>query len=271
MTATQKLIKYLAIALAILLIVTIFSAIITGITGIFYLFDDSDADITGDMTELYTGDVPTSLDIEIGAAKLTVEKGTSFSILGNNKKFTARKDGNTLEIEEKNSRWNTHSGDSVLIITVPENTSFKTFSLDIGAGDIQIETLTAETVELDIGAANFDAQYLSAKNRIDADLGAGDFVIHSGFLNTPDFDLGIGKTEITATLEGNGDFDCGVGEMILTIYGSPSHYTIRASRGIGDFTVDGETVSDGTVIGNGGNTLRISGGVGKITVSFLQD
>ncbi|MBQ8496303.1 MAG: DUF4097 family beta strand repeat protein [Clostridia bacterium] len=271
MTSTQKIIKYFAIALAIVLIISIFSAIISGITGIFYFLDDSDADITGDMTEIYTGDTPTSLDIEIGAAKLKVEKGTSFSVLSNNKKITAKKDGDTLEIEEKSHRWNMKSSDTALVITIPENISFKNFSLDIGAGNISIEMLTADTVELDIGAADFEAQYLSAKKRIDADLGAGDFSIRSGWLNAPDFDLGVGKTDVTATIEGDGDFDCGVGEMTLTIYDSPSDYTIRASRGIGDFTVDGETVSDGDVIGNGANTLRISGGVGKITVSFLQD
>ena len=118
---------------------------------------------------------------------------------------------------------------------------------------------------------DFTAEYLSAKTRIDADLGAGNFRLASGYLCMPDFDLGVGKTALTATMIGEGDFDCGVGDLALTVYGAPSSYTVYANRGIGHFSVDGESVSDGDVIGSGENTLRISGGIGNVDVSFLQD
>lgn len=271
MTTAQKIIKYLAIAFAIALIVGIISSI-ASLFGMFYIFDratDGGGEI-GEMTEIFDEEF-SSLEIEVGAASLTIETGEHFSVLCNNSAVTAKKKGETLEITEKSNAWIQSKNESALTVILPEGTVLQNFDLDVGAGRIVITHLTAETVEIDIGAAKLEAEYLCAKKRIDADLGAGDFTIRAGYLKSPDFDLGVGKTTITATVDGDGDFDCGVGEVDLTIYGSPADYTIRASRGIGDIRVDGRSVSDGDVIGNGSHTVRISGGVGSVSVSFLQD
>ncbi len=270
MTDTQKIIKYFAIALAILLIVSIFIGIISAFSSVFYLFGGADGNVTGDVRVIYEGDAPRSLDIEIKAATLSVQKGETFSVSCNNKKITARMDGDTLEIKDKSGSLTTKN-ETVLAVTLPEDAMFGQFPLEIGAGDIDIDTLTANVMELEIGAADFEAGYLAAKTRIDADLGAGDFKVLSGYLNVPDFELGVGKTSITATFEGDGNFECGVGSFDLVIYGSPSRYTILPASGIGTCTVDGETVSGGTAVGDGGNVIRIDGGIGKIDVSFLQD
>ena len=271
MTTAQKCIKYCAIALAILLIVSIFTGILTGITSLLYLFGGSDSEMPTDMQEIYTGDVPRALDMEIRAAAVRIQQGEKFSVSSNHKKIVAKLDGDTLEIEDKRNGVSVGAEDAAILITIPEDAVFKAFFLEIGAGDIDIASLTANTIELDIGAADFTAEYLSAKTRIDADLGAGNFRLASGYLCMPDFDLGVGKTALTATMIGEGDFDCGVGDLALTVYGAPSSYTVYANRGIGRFTVDGESVSDGDVIGSGENTLRISGGIGNVDVSFLQD
>lgn len=273
MTTAQKAVKYLAIALAFLLIFGILSAIVTAIGGVVSLLDAviSDDEPLGEMTEIYAGNEIASLNIDIKAAKLTIEKGEAFHVSTNNGEITAKKNGDTLVLKESNHKWFYGENNFEMIITIPEGFAFHSVEIDIGAGAIEIDSLTADTIEIDIGAAELTASYLCAKKAIDADLGTGNFEISSGYLASPDFDLGVGKTKISAFITGDGEFDCGIGGLELIICGAPADYKIKASCGIGEFTVGGQKISDNDVIGNGENVLRISGGIGEVEVSFLQE
>lgn len=76
MTLFHKIVKYLAIALAVCLIVSIVSGIL-GVVGVFGLFKNTDA-VAEDMTQYPVSGEVTALKIEIHAADLTMVESESF-------------------------------------------------------------------------------------------------------------------------------------------------------------------------------------------------
>ena len=69
MTTFQKIIKYLALAFAIFLIVTIIGGIITGLTGISFLTSSEDAEIVGEMQNLPIDGEISSLSVDLSGAE----------------------------------------------------------------------------------------------------------------------------------------------------------------------------------------------------------
>ena len=78
MTTFQKVIKYLAVAFAIFLIVAIIGGIL-GAIGLFGGFFTGDA-VTEDMQTYSISTEIRELDIEINAADLYIKEGESFSV-----------------------------------------------------------------------------------------------------------------------------------------------------------------------------------------------
>ena len=68
MTTFQKVIKYLALALAIFLIVTIIGGIITGLTGISFLTSSKDAETVGEMQNLSIDGEISALSVDLSGA-----------------------------------------------------------------------------------------------------------------------------------------------------------------------------------------------------------
>ena len=61
--------------------------------------------------------------------------------------------------------------------------------------------------------------------------------------------------------------DAGVGEVNINLKNKDS-YVICVEKGIGNITIDGVSVGDGSTYGNGNNRVDISGGIGSIKVNF---
>ena len=88
MTSAQKVIKYLAIAFAIFLIVSIISTVtaaLFALSGILGLKQDIEENMNSEMaaTSLENSDI-TTLDIEVAFTNLTIKTGDSLKIETNN-------------------------------------------------------------------------------------------------------------------------------------------------------------------------------------------
>ena len=158
-----------------------------------------------------------------------------------------------------------------MILTVPEGFVFQDASLETGAGKVDIETLSAGTLELDLGAGATEIGSVSAATRAKIETGAGKLTIRDAALNDLDMDMGVGKLEFTGRLTGTCDVDFGIGDAVMTLLGSREDYCIRMDKGIGQATLDGETMGDGSTYGGGRNRLDLSGGIGSIRIRFQAD
>lgn len=271
MTQTQKIIKYCAITLAVLLIVGIISGIVQAISWVFYLFADSGEDDFYEMQAIFTeyDGKEISLDIDLGATELIIKNGESFEVSTNGRYIVCRKRGERVVIEER-SHILSRADNIQVVITLPEGFAFRAVDMDLGAGNVEIAALSCERLDLDLGAGNFRAEYLSVAEQTDIDGGTGMIYIGGGSLSDLDLGMGVGSLELCSELLGNSELDMGVGEVRLCLLGERSDYKLDVDKGVGEVLIDGLQVSGG-VFGNGARRVDLDGGIGRISIEFVED
>jgi len=265
MSKVEKLIKYLAIAFAGVLIVFIF---LGAINGIMYLTNIFTKGNTFEKENIFTS--IKELDIDVYSANITIKQSDSFKVITSNKYISHKEENGKLYITERKHTWFKNSKDSELTIYVPSNFIFDNVVLSSGAGSVIINKLSTNLLYLDLGAGSIDINNLMVYSKAKIDGGAGAITINDGYINNLDLDLGVGKSFISASIHGSSDIDCGVGKMDLNLIGDSSIYKIKVDKGLGSFTVAGEKVKDDTYYGNGENIINIDGGIGSINVGFIE-
>lgn len=265
MTSWQKAIKYIAIAFAIFLIVSIICGIMSAV-GIIGGFIESDA--TADNVKTYTvsQDI-TQLEIEINAADFTVTVGDEFKVESNLKDLTVKDSGRVLAIVE-NKKWGRDYNNAVLTLYVPENFVFQKAKIETGAGRVTVDSLSADKLSLELGAGEVKITELNASQKVEIDGGAGKITVSGGTLNNLDFDMGVGECNITSAILGNSELDCGVGEANITLTGEKTDYKLFVEKGIGNVTVDGQGISNESAYGDGTNKIDLNCGIGEVKVKF---
>lgn len=262
MSQTQKVIKYLAIAFAIFLIVSIISGIMFSLsmfTGIF------NQDVLDEM-KTFSIENSKTLKIDVKTVNLSIKIDEQFKIETNNKYIEVNESLDKIAIKENSHSW-FKNNKSQLIIYIPSNYEFDKIDIDSGAGKIDIESLNTKILNLDLGAGNILIDDLTVSNNIDIDGGAGNITISNANINNLDLDMGVGNLSLSSYLTGNSKIDGGVGNIDLNLIGNQDDYKIKIEKGIGKATIDNNSVSN-TTYGNGNNYIDIDCGVGEIVINF---
>lgn len=275
MTTVQKVIKYLALALAIFIIVNIVSAILSGI----YIMSNisgaknSEKYELHDMKEIETNIETSSiskLEIDIDYSNLTIKKGDKLKVESNSSAISCNQNNNKIIIKERNHNWFSKIKASDLVIYIPTNIMFEQIDIATGAGEINIEELNAEKLDFEIGAGKVEIQKLNILEKAIIDGGAGKVEILSGTINDLDLDMGVGAFELKAKLTGKNDIDAGVGKLDIDLTDEIDNYTIKVSKGIGSVNINGKEVSNDSKNGNGDTYIEIDGGVGSINIKTKE-
>ena len=156
MRSTNKVAKYVAIALGLILAIFIISVIVKTTLGIFGAFrhfgkNAASSSVTNkEFSQEFNG--VTSLDLDYSAGYLEIQKGDVFRIEGYNlpNNFTVEQRNDTLKIKDSIKDpinfLNTLSDSQKphLTVTIPEGTAFKEVDLDFGASDTRCLLYTSE-------------------------------------------------------------------------------------------------------------------------------
>lgn len=270
MTAFQKIVKYLAIAFAVFLIITIISAVLTAINGLAGVLglkkESKELDNKTSLIQLEDTNIAT-LDIDIAYANLKIKKGEYLLAQTNNTNIECKQDANKLKIVEKNHKWFSKNNNSEITIYIPEGLILEDVKIETGAGKIDIEEINAKKISFELGAGQTEINELNVDEAY-IEGGVGRFIIQSGVINNLDFDMGIGETIISAKLLGKSEINTGIGKLKLNIDGNKEDYKINATKGLGSINIDGKDISNEEKIGNGENSIKIDGGIGSISVDF---
>lgn len=268
MTGFQKAIKYLAMAFAIFLIVSIVGGIAGALGMIGFLGDDNllDEPKSYSVSEDIKG-----ITLDINAAELNIKIGDEFSVESNLEKLKVEENNNRLSVIEKGGSWFHRTDKGTVTLTIPEDYEFNNADITTGAGVVKIDGLKADNVYIELGAGKADLKNITADSEAEIDGGAGKLTLKDCYLHNLDLDIGVGEFNYSGVITGNSNIDCGVGAVCMDIAGSPDDYSVSVDKGIGEITVDGDSVSDGQTVGNGTNRLEISGGVGSVKIDFAGE
>ena len=271
MNVAQKVIKYLAMAFAIFLSVSIIGGIITGLTGVSYFLSDRKDEAVGEM-QMYPieGEI-SSLSVSLSGAELKIKTADKFSVESNHNYISVKSEDGKLCINETKKLFSVHPKGVTVVLNIPEGLIFDDATVETGAGKVKIDSLVADVLELSLGAGEARIKNLTANSRADIDGGAGEINIDGGKLCNLKLDMGVGALTLKSRIEGQSRLDYGIGKTKLTLLGSREDYKIEIDKGIGKAKIAGESMPDDSVYGAGENSIEIDGGIGNLSVDFSED
>jgi hypothetical protein len=274
MTTAQKVIKYIATAFAIFLIVTIISAILSGgyaVLSAFGLIHTNKNTVTEDL-KVISSEVEevSTLKIDLTCTNLDLKTGDKFKVETNNSKITFTNDNGSVKIKEENRNWlSNNNKESNLIIYIPEDMiALDETNIETGAGKINIEKLNTQSLYLELGAGDVHIENVIATEETKIDGGVGKTELKSCEIKNLKANLGMGEFIFSGKLTGKSEMDSGVGAINIDLMDNKKNYTIDVSKGIGPVTLEGQKLEMDRVYGTGENYIDIDGGIGEIKIEF---
>lgn len=171
------------------------------------------------------------LQINLAMSALNIKPGDSLKVETKNDKVNVKEDGKTLIITESGRHLFESYQDRDVTVYIPENITFTKVAISGGAGSIYVEKLTAKELEMS---------------------------------------LGIGATTVNSLDAETAKISAGIGEVSINLAKNAENYEIKASKGIGDITLNSQSIPDNSVIGSGNHKITISGGIGSINITTAE-
>lgn len=270
MNGAQKAIKGAAIALAVVIMVSIASAVVGAgviVSRVFGPGEHSDSEwqetVMGEKWEF------SELVVELKSTSLRIERGEEFQLVADDEVVEVLRTGARVEIKEKDfdwwGQWHKMGGEVKLVL--PEDLELSRLKLDMGAGTLYAEDLTAEEMELDLGAGRAEFARLRAEGVAKIDGGAGLLIVKDAELRELELEMGVGKVELAARLEKDSKIGAGVGKLELTLIGEEDDYRVKFDQGIGSLKQEGISLDNP----EGKTVVEIDGGVGAIDLKRRSD
>lgn len=275
MTTTQKIIKYLAIAFALFLVISIFS-IIFGLSREIISSINNDKK-ESELLEEYTiisNNVNNieSFKIDIFNDDIEIKEGETFEVKTNDPDVKFYHENSKVKIKsDKTFSWHlSNSSRGTIIIYLPNEFNISELDLNLGAGKIDINKIFVETLLMDLGAGTMTAKEINVYEKATINGGAGNINIYSGTINNINLKLGAGNASIQSDLTGSNTLTTGVGKLNLGLSRSKDNYKFDISKGLGNIILNDFDVSEDILIGDGETKIKISGAVGNIIINTAE-
>lgn len=275
MTTTQKIIKSLAIAFALFLVISIFS-IIFGLSREIISSINNDKK-ESELLEEYTtisNNVNNieSFKIDISNDDIEIKEGEKFEVKTNDPNVKFYHENSKVKIKaDKTFSWHiSNSSRGTIIIYLPNEFNISELDLNLGAGKIDIDKIFVETLLMDLGAGTMTAKEINVYEKATINGGAGNINIYSGTINNLNLKLGAGNASIESDLTGSNALTTGVGKLNLGLSRNKDNYKFDINKGLGNIILNDFNVSEDTLIGDGETKIKISGAVGNIIINTAE-
>lgn len=269
MTTFQKVIKYLALGLAIFICVTLLTGLVAGVKTLLESLNIIKETDTKYNEVINYSENFSYLDIDLKSSNLIIKTGENFRIDTSNKDIKIYNENKKLKIVDKSKKiFNKTNKD--FIITVPYNFNFEVVKIDTGAGKVDINGINTNLLEMDLGAGKATLNNIIS-NKTLIENGAGSMSIINSKLNDLDLELGVGKIDIVAEITGKSSIECGVGALNLSLNLPLHEYTFEFEKGVGEIILNNKSIKTNSIIGEGNNYIKIEGGIGSINVKTLEN
>lgn len=279
MRLAQQIIKIFALALATIIIISIFGAVIGGVLLVGNLIGDGDSlpwatdqEIT--VIEEVAPQNIQYLDVNVKASNVRIRRSDdgddSVRVESNNQYIAVWNDNNKFSIIEKSHGLFGFGSAGDVTIYIRNDIKLDEVVIEIGAGTLSVDQLQAKTLSLNLGAGKVNINSLKVTDHAHIEGGTGKTTINDGELHDAKIELGVGKTDIRARLSGYSLIKTGVGKLDLVLLGNADDYQITIDKGIGSVELDGESLRDGSRYGDGGNRVDLESGVGAIEIKIEE-
>lgn len=206
--------------------------------------------------EEFSGETIHSLDLEVSAGNLIVKQGDTFSIQGSNVIEDSIKYGvkdNELYVKEKdNDFWSFigrigfffESNDTVITVTIPADFVATNTSLEVNAGELNIDQLNTKVLDLDVQAGKANLNQVTVGEKAKMELGAGGIFANDYNGKNLELDISAGEAELRGEFYETLDLDCSAGTIRVYTQLNEDEYSYDLNQSAGSIKVNGNSYKD---------------------------
>lgn len=164
--------------------------------------------------------------------------------------------------------------DNHLEIQIPKGFEFKDVSLELGAGEMSIDSLLCKKdVSIEIGAGDVTIKELHGKD-VNFEIGAGNLTIQDGYITEGKFDVGLGNLSYNGFIEKDLSAACGMGNIDLTLDEKSTDHNYKLSCAMGNISIGKNDYSgaafDKDLDHDASHTYSLDCAMGNIEVIFQK-
>lgn len=165
------------------------------------------------------------------------------------------------------------SSASKITLYVPEGQHYDRVDIDLGAGEIVIDGLSAVEVSLEVGAGQIKVKNLKAKV-LEAEVGMGQIELPDMDVDQLEAEVGMGELAGSGSINVRALLECSMGNLELKLIGSQQDFNYRLDAAAGNIDLGRDSfggLAQTRRIDNGAaKTIEADCSMGNITISFKQ-
>lgn len=269
MTASQKILKRVAIALGVFFAVSIILLIIQGISFLLHIASiiKSEPANSKELTTLVEQEINiSSLKINLESSNLQIKPGNLFKIETNNNDVIFENNEISISIKEKNKPfYKKLIKDNVVIVTLPQdNEKLVNVEIENAAGIVDIIDLDIDNLNLENGVGKIVVNN-SRINIANVEEGVGQININTSQIENINLELGIGEINYSSNVS-NMNLDVGIGSSKINLDEDKLKFNILTEAGIGSILIDGKKIEN--LENKSDNKISLKNGIGTINLNF---
>lgn len=192
--------------------------------------------------------------------------------------YSCNASGSALKLTETTRKWkrgvNWNYTKPEVVIGIPAGKKFEEVDIAASAGKVTIEhRISGKDVSLEVDAGQMTAETVTA-GELDLETGAGELILDDFTAGSLSIDCGVGNVEIRGAAENEVDATCGVGSIVLKLAGDPEDYNYDLSCGVGSIEINGSTYTalgrSKEIDNDAPGDISLDCGVGSIEVEIKE-
>ena len=209
---------------------------------------------TFSVSETYNDDIK-SLDLQFNYGEIKLVEGDEFSIEGSHLQdkegFTSEvKDGVWVIRETGSERIHVFGfrvpvslgfhGTPSITITIPKGFAAENVRLELGAGSMTVDSITANTGSFIVDAGELIVEQLNISEQSRYSVSAGYMKLYNINADNVVVDCGAGYINMEGTITGKNEISCDIGRIKLALEGDPKDYSYHMDTDIGNVVLNGK-------------------------------
>lgn len=243
------------------------------------IFDDSHPVQQGDVDRFAISSDVKRMKIDLGNCifETAVSADDSFYLTAENAgKYQCYEENGVLHLNVGNP--NTFilgigSNTERFTLYIPSGQHFEEVELDLGAGQVTLNNLSADTVSLDVGAGQIIARNIRARE-LAVDVGAGQVELPGMNVNVLEAEIGMGELLGGGSILERADLECSMGNIEMTLEGSWQDFNYKLDVAAGNLDLGSNSYSGlaqkQNIQNNAAKNMAIECSMGNVTILFEE-
>lgn len=246
------------------------------------IFDSGHEVLKGDRSTIYPDTDATikELDIELGGCSFETrvsDTGEFYVKTSGMDKIQVYEEKGELHIKSVNTHvklgFSLGTNFGKIILYVPEDYHYDEVKIELGAGEMTFDDLSAKEISMKVGAGVIRCKGISAQE-LDVSVGMGQIELSKMDVDKLEAEVGMGEFVGSGIVNNSAKLECSMGNVELTLDGSSQDYNYKLEAAAGNVTIGRDSFSglatDRRINNNADRTLEIECSMGNIDVKFTE-